>query len=539
MGALCGRRAYAALVQRPLLQEVRRPMSARTASIRRGSAGILLLVSLLLAACSSGSPATPTPLASLPPEASASPSVSAGGTTPSGNQVYTVTAEGRSVAVQHFSDVSYARITVSNMAHLSVGTAQPVSTFSISPKRLNVAATKDGSNLRFSLPSPISVIVTVNSLEKLFLFVDPVEANPPSAKGSGVVNLSSYAQPNGGSTLQTTQIQSAIDAASALNGGSGGVLFVPDGDYTTGTLQLKRNVAMYLQSGARLHGSGNPSDYANGAFIQARSADNAHIFGRGMIDGNGTQVRPAGAHVKLLQVVGGSNIAIDDVLLRDSASWTVHINGASNVAVNNVRIINDQSLSNGDGIDPDGSTGVTVRGAFIYTTDDCFALKTTGGNGVTQALSHVMIERSVCWTKKSALKVGTETKSPISDITFSNDDVVHADRALALYMADGSSISDVRYLDDRSEVIGGDAKQRLIEFEITKRGGAGTISNVTITNYVADDFSPSQSSVKGYDASHAVTGVSFKNLTIAGTVRLDAASAQIASRNATGITFSP
>jgi hypothetical protein len=33
--------------------------------------------------------------------------------------------------------------------------------------------------------------------------------------------------------------------------------------------------------------------------------------------------------------------------------------------------------------------------------------------------------------------------------------------------------------------------------------------------------------------------VSFKNLTIAGTVRLDAASAQIASRNATGITFSP
>jgi hypothetical protein len=135
--------------------------------------------------------------------------------------------------------------------------------------------------------------------------------------------------------------------------------------------------------------------------------------------------------------------------------------------------------------------------------------------------------------------VGTETLAPISDVTFANDDVVHADRALALYMADGSSIRDIRYLDNRSEVIGGDSKQRLIEFEVTKRGGIGQIANITITNYVADEFSPQQSSIKGYDSSHPITGVSFKNLTIAGTVRLDAGSAQIAARNASGITFSP
>src|SRR5258708_21341448 len=115
-------------------------MPIRTPSIRRGPGGILLLVALLLVACSSSTPATPTPLASLPTSttASAPPSGGTVATTPSGNQVYTVTAEGRPVAVERFSDISYARITVSNAAHVSVGTAQPVSTFSISPRRLNV-----------------------------------------------------------------------------------------------------------------------------------------------------------------------------------------------------------------------------------------------------------------------------------------------------------------------------------------------------------------------------------------------------------------
>ncbi len=393
--------------------------------------------------------------------------------------------------------------------NLAVGTGQAVQGWSISPRSYGISATASGSTLLFALSNPTNVIVTVNGLEKLFIFADPIESNPPSPSGAGVVNLSTYVTDSSGSTMQTTQFQNAINAASKQNGGAGGVLYVPNGAYLTGSLLMRPNVSMYLQSGALIQGSGNPNDYVGGALIRTSTYNNVRIFGRGVIDENGTSLRAAGAQHNIVKLATGQNLEIDDVVLRDSASWTVHIAGASNATLRNVKVVNN--LGNGagvDGIDTDSASNVTITGAFVYTYDDCVPVKTT--QTTNKPADHITIQGTTCWTVKSALKIGTESYNSISNVTFSGDNVVHADRALAIYMGNGASLQNVSYSGDFSETVGGDAKQQLVHFEVT----AGQASGITVSNYTAYSDSPKSSSLLG--TSSAPLNVAFSHMVVAG-----------------------
>ena len=59
-------------------------------------------------------------------------------------------------------------------------------------------------------------------------------------------------------TLSTRAIQTAVDACNANGGGD---VVVPTGVFLMGTVHLKSNVHLYLQSGAILRGSANLNDY--------------------------------------------------------------------------------------------------------------------------------------------------------------------------------------------------------------------------------------------------------------------------------------
>jgi polygalacturonase len=53
-------------------------------------------------------------------------------------------------------------------------------------------------------------------------------------------------------------IQKAIDAAAAAGGG---VVYLPPGAYTSGTLRLRSHVNIYIESGATLFGSEDPAAF--------------------------------------------------------------------------------------------------------------------------------------------------------------------------------------------------------------------------------------------------------------------------------------
>ena len=107
-----------------------------------------------------------------------------------------------------------------------------------------------------------------------------------------------YGAAGDGTTLDTVAIQAAIDACT--NEG-GGIVFVPPGDYLTGTITLKDNVTLHVGPSARLLGSTSLADYPNlgreakldypehldYCLINAYRARHVGLTGEGCVDGQG------------------------------------------------------------------------------------------------------------------------------------------------------------------------------------------------------------------------------------------------------------
>src|SRR5512145_385388 len=75
---------------------------------------------------------------------------------------------------------------------------------------------------------------------------------------SAVYNVLEFGARNNGLDLTTLQIQHAID--SCFHRG-GGIVYVPQGEYLVGTLNLKSNVELHLEKGAVLKATTDLSHY--------------------------------------------------------------------------------------------------------------------------------------------------------------------------------------------------------------------------------------------------------------------------------------
>lgn len=442
-----------------------------------------------------------------------------------------VRANGQDIFVEQYKDSNYARFAFSGTVMITIASPDAVS-YTISPRRYDIKTIRNGDEVSFSLDAPRDLVLQ-GSKEKLFLFASAPEEKAPQVGDSNVIDVTKYVTDKSGQSVQTVHIQQAIDEA----GNRHGIVYFPKGVYASGTLNMRSNASLYLSSGALLSGSSEAKDFSQ-QFIAFEHVSNAKIYGPGVIDLHGMALRQQAGdqgRIKIVRTMGGSAIELRDVVLRDAGSWTVHLLGSDQVTVSNIKIINDLNNTNGDGIDPDGASHVTIDRAFIYTSDDCFAVKTSGTFGILQPVRNVVVKNAVCYTKKSALKVGTETRAALSDITFEQNDVVHADRAIALYMVDGSVMENIKYIGNTSETIEGNSKQRLIDIAIGDRKGIGQIKNVQIIDYTAYEASPRPSSITGLDG-HAVDVV-IKNMSIAGHLCTSIDQADIKMENA-GVSLS-
>ena len=111
-----------------------------------------------------------------------------------------------------------------------------------------------------------------------------------------IVNIKSFGAIGDGAAMETKAIQDSIDACHETGGG---IVRVPSGDFQIGTIELKSNVTLSLDYGAKLLGSTNKADYRTEGLddpreggphclIYANGATNVAIEGLGVIDGRGT-----------------------------------------------------------------------------------------------------------------------------------------------------------------------------------------------------------------------------------------------------------
>lgn len=205
--------------------------------------------------------------------------------------------------MQAFSPIyDFATFSFSGRQKVTVTVDEDIKQFTISPLALNIKAVADGNKLTFDLVDSRYLIVKINELKELAIAADNLETDMPENEGIGIYNILSepYKADPKGAELSTVAIQTAIDDA---NRNGGGTVYIPAGLYYCGNLILRSNVHIYMEGGAVLRGTGNPKDYTTHYRKQSLKMDgtwfiftednssNIKIYGRGIIDGNGTYMR--------------------------------------------------------------------------------------------------------------------------------------------------------------------------------------------------------------------------------------------------------
>lgn len=272
----------------------------------------------------------------------------------------------------------------------------------------------------------------------------------------GQYNIKNYGAKGDGVTLDTQPIQDAIDEA--LQKG-GGVVEVPAGTYKIGTLILKDNINLHLQPGAILLGSSDFRDYkeiihrfesrTNGLYakyfmIFAEGASNISITGTGTIHGNGKEnyleSHPQNLRPFMIRLVDCENISIKDVTLLESANWTLHLLGCTDINIEGITI-ETTAEGNRDGLDIDACRRARVASARITTTDDAIVMKAT-----TDVLCQdITITNCILSSGGSAVKTGTESNGGFKNITVSNCVIRDIDKhaGIELITVDGGILQNV------------------------------------------------------------------------------------------------
>jgi polygalacturonase len=250
------------------------------------------------------------------------------------------------------------------------------------------------------------------------------------AKNFNIIDLG--ATPDG-VTLCTNQIQKAIDNCSASGGGT---VTVPTGVFLTGTINLKNNVILYLENGAVLLGSTKIEDYKPGGIIRALDAHNIGITGNGAIDGQGHVFwSPTGKEMELhitkyahnnpssgnlIQLEGCKNVIVENVTLKGSEEWTLHLLACDEVLVNGIKIRNPLHGPNTDGIDIQACSNIKISNCDIYTRDDAIVIKNRHPNYYGKVCENITVTNCILATVCNGFKIGTESLNDFRNIVFSN-----------------------------------------------------------------------------------------------------------------------
>jgi hypothetical protein len=399
----------------------------------------------------------------------------------------------------------------------------------------------------------------------------PLLAGPASGGNNGkklpFFNILDFGAIGDGNTLNTTFINNAIDACTSAGGG---MVYMPPGNYLTGTIILKSNVTLYLEAGATLLGSKNIRDYIPqqqsqkpeagqggasfvndlrdaGAFhlVFARDAENIGLAGLGTIDGQGTvfwgpsgrtPVKPEDLWREtvargwkplpprpspMLEFYNCKNLHIEDIHLQNSAGWTLRPIHCDNVFIHGISIKNTIYGPNTDGIDPTCCHNLFISDCLIDTGDDAICLKSENPYGEELRVSkNITITNCVLTGCCNGLKFGTATHGGFENVTFSNSVIYNDDvpvdyriiSGIALEMVDGGWVDGVTISNIRMQNVRTPIFIRRGNRKPRPDGTPGTMRGVMIDNVHASGAitTSSVSGIPGFD----VEDVTLSNIRI-------------------------
>jgi hypothetical protein len=321
----------------------------------------------------------------------------------------------------------------------------------------------------------------------------------------------------------TKAFQSAIGAC-VQNGG--GMVYVPPGEYTVGTVQLMDNVTLHIEAGATLLLSQSREDFKRGSrtMIFAENAKNIAVTGRGTLDGlaqydykdmtgidpeikNEIEIaREAGEEMKryyrkstamntyMFIINDCVNFKLSDVSIIHSPLWNVRLNDCDRVYIRGIHIFSDLEKGvNADGIDICSSKNVVISDSVIVTGDDAIVLKSISRGGKkANPCENVTVTNCVLESSSTPLVIGTETEADIRFVNFNNCVIRNSNRGLGINVQDGATVSSIIFSNISMETSRrhwnwwGSAE--MVKIVLSKRKAdsrLGKIQDVFISNVIA------------------------------------------------------
>ncbi|MGA2620106.1 MAG: glycosyl hydrolase family 28 protein [Thermoguttaceae bacterium] len=409
---------------------------------------------------------------------------------------FKVSADGKPVAVYtvktlHGESASYGSFDFGGQATVAVHSTRPAAKARILPVSFGLTPAIEGDTITFTLDRPRNLTIEVAGIERvLHLFANPMETSRPKP-------------------------------------GDPGVIYFGPGVHDLATLTVSSDTTLYLAGGAVLRGIIPPSEkpiqesnwmhnkvYQN--FIQLNGAKNVRICGRGVVDLGGLPW-----HARTAIVLGDArNVNVEGITFLDAPAWVVAMFGSRDVRVDNVKEICRRE--NSDGVDVCNSQNVLVENSFLRNNDDEVCVKTTAP-APAQPSRNILVRNCVVWNERArGLGITSETRRDVSDVTFTDCDVIHDFSqngdcaALAILVSDSGAMRNIRFQNIRVDDV-----QSLIRCWIGQDMWGhdpqrGHVDGVLFKNISVTGPHFPTSALTGCDATHLIQNVTFDNLRIQG-----------------------
>jgi len=263
-----------------------------------------------------------------------------------------------------------------------------------------------------------------------------------------IFSANSFGAVNNGATDSTAAIQRTIDACAKAGGGI--VAFKP-GSYVTGSIFLKSNVHLRIDTHVTLIGSQDEAAYPSiwtrvagiemrwpAALININDQTNVKLSGGGTIDGQGQKwwdkywdlrldYEPRGLRwasdydaerVRLMVVWKSTNVTVDNLSLKRAGFWTMQVVYSDYVTVSGIKISENKGPST-DGVDIDSSSHVLVEHCDIDNNDDDICLKAGrdfDGLRINRPTEYIVVRNNITRRGGGMLSFGSETSGGIRKV---------------------------------------------------------------------------------------------------------------------------
>lgn len=345
--------------------------------------------------------------------------------------------------------------------------------------------------------------------------------------------------------LSTKAIQAAIDDC---NKNGGGTVYVPSGEFITGTVFLKSNVNLYLEQGAVVKGSSDIKDYESDGkdlgLLFGENLINVSISGSGVLDANGTyfhkQNVPHIGEIKdydvnytrqkedfmnpdygledgpiaydkrpYMQLIlrDCEGITLKDFTMKDAPHWSIRLANCEDVAIEGIRIFNNLDIPNSDGIHLTRSRNVRISNCDLRCGDD--AIVVTGfpftkdeinrpydenryGN-LTEYSENITVANCVLQSRSAGIRVGYG-HYPIRNCVFSNLVIYGSNRGIGVFARESEAVIENIYFDNiiitsrlhKGHWWGKGEPIHISSIDAYENNTAGIIKNIQFTNITAE-----------------------------------------------------